>query len=56
MLTLCHDMGYRIDDYPQAYENYHHEITLPCYPQLTDEQVRFVIKTVIEAYHTIIKK
>ena len=39
-----------------AYENYHHEITLPCYPQLTDEQVRFVIKTVIEAYHTIIKK
>lgn len=56
MLTLFHDMGYRIDDYPQAYENYHHEITLPCYPQLTDEQVRFVIKTVIEAYHTVIKK
>ena len=56
MLTLFHDMGYRIDDYPQAYENYHHEITLPCYPQLTDEQVQFVIKTVIEAYHTVIKK
>ncbi|MGX8694780.1 MAG: DegT/DnrJ/EryC1/StrS family aminotransferase [Prevotella sp.] len=56
MLTLFRDMGYRIEDYPQAYENYHHEISLPCYPQLTDEMVQFVIKTVIDAYHAIVKR
>ena len=56
MLTLFRDLGYDIKDYPQAYQNYAHEITLPCYPQLMDEQVAFVIKTVIEAYQTVIRK
>ena len=49
MLTLFRQMGYRMEDYPQAYANYAHEITLPCYPMLTDEQVDFVIKTVKDA-------
>ena len=56
MLTLFRDLGYRIDDYPQAFDNYSHEISLPCYPQLTSEQVRFVAKTVIEAYHSVVKR
>ena len=46
-------LGYDINNYPQAYANYAHEITLPCYPMLTDEQVQFVIKTVKEAYRVI---
>lgn len=53
MLTQFRLMGYDINDYPQAYRNFAHEITLPCYPQLTDEQVAFVIKTVIEAHEKI---
>ena len=53
MLTQFRLMGYDINDYPQAYRNFTHEITLPCYPQLTDEQVAFVIKTVIEAHEKI---
>lgn len=56
MLTLFRDLGYRIDDYPQAFDNYSHEISLPCYPQLTSEQVQFVAKTVIEAYHRVVKR
>ena len=56
MLTLFRDLGYRIDDYPQAFDNYSHEISLPCYPQLTSEQVRFVAKTVIGAYHSVVKR
>ena len=55
MLTFFNGLGYRIEDYPQAYENYHHEISLPCYPQLTNEQLQFIIETVIKAYHTVIK-
>ena len=56
MLTQFRLMGYDINDYPQAYRNFAHEITLPCYPQLTDEQVAFVIKTVTEAVETIKNK
>ena len=56
MLTLFRDMGYRIEDYPQAYANYAHEISLPCYPQLTDEQVQFVVKTVVETVNTVVSR
>ena len=49
MLTLFRELGYDMSLYPQAYRNFAHEITLPCYPQLTDEQVQFVIDTVVEA-------
>lgn len=56
MLTLFRDMGYDINDYPQAYHNFAHEISLPCYPQLDDEKVRFVADTVIKAYQTVINE
>jgi dTDP-4-amino-4,6-dideoxygalactose transaminase len=49
-------LGYDIKDYPQAYHNYSHEISLPCYPQLNEEMTQFVIQTVINAYHTVIDK
>jgi dTDP-4-amino-4,6-dideoxygalactose transaminase len=55
MLTFFHGLGYQIEDYPQAYENYHHEISLPCYPQLTNEQLDFITTTVINAVHTVLK-
>ena len=54
MLTLFHDLGYDIKDYPQAYKNFAHEISLPIYPQLDDEKVQFVIDTVVEAYNKIV--
>ena len=53
MLTLFRELGYKIEDYPQAFANYEHEISLPCYPQMTDEQVAFIVKTVIEAYGAV---
>lgn len=55
MLTLYKDMGYDIKDYPQAYNNYAHEISLPIYPQLGEEEVKFVIDTVINAYKKVVK-
>ncbi len=56
MLTLFREMGYDIKDYPQAYRNYAHEISLPIYPQLTDEQADFVIRTVVEAHDKVMGK
>ena len=56
MLTLFREMGYDIKDYTQAYRNYAHEISLPIYPQLTDEQADFVIRTVVEAHNKVMGK
>ena len=53
MLTYYKQLGYDIADYPQAYENYKHEISLPVYPQLDDEKVKFVIEAVVKAHDAI---
>lgn len=56
MLTLFKEMDYDINNYPQAYQNFSHEISLPCYPQLTDEQVQYVIESVVNAYNIVVHK
>ncbi len=53
MLSFFKQQGYDIADYPVAYNNYKREISLPIYPQLTDEQVRYVIDAVITAYEKV---
>jgi dTDP-4-amino-4,6-dideoxygalactose transaminase len=55
MLTFFKGLGYDIENYPQAYKNYACEISLPIYPQLTDEEVFFVINVVKDAYETVIQ-
>ena len=42
MLTAYRRLGYRIEDYPNAFDFYSREITLPVYFDLTDEQVERV--------------
>ncbi len=54
MLTFFKEQGYDIKKYPQSYKNYACEISLPIYPQLTNDQVSYIIDTVIDAYKTII--
>lgn len=53
MLSLFKGMGYDISNYPQAYKNFAHEISLPIYPQLDDVKTKFVIDTVVEAYNKV---
>ena len=55
MLTFFKNQGFKIEDYPQAYANYKCEISLPIFPQLTNEEVEYVIDTVKNAYNTVIK-
>lgn len=54
MLTLFKEEGYDIKDYPQSYANYCNEISLPVYPQLTDEEVDMVADAVIGAYNEVV--
>ena len=53
MLSFFNSLGYDIKDYPQAYENFKGEISLPIYPQLDGEQLSFIIKTVKSAYDKV---
>lgn len=44
MLTAYKKMGFDICDYPNAFEQYKNEITLPLYSRLTDEDVEYIVK------------
>lgn len=44
MLTAYKNLGFDIKNYPNAYDFYHNEITLPLYSKLTDEEVDCIIE------------
>ncbi len=54
LLDAYKDRGYKIDNYPVAFDNYSREITLPVYQDLTNEQVEKVIKAVISSVEKIL--
>lgn len=53
MLTIFRQQGYDINNYPQSYLQYANEISLPVYPQLTNESCQLIIEAVAEAFHAI---
>ena len=48
MMTAYKAMGFDIKNYPNAYDHFANEITLPLHTCLTDEQVDFVIENYCE--------
>lgn len=46
MMTAYKNLGYDIKNYPNAYDMYKNEITLPLHTLLTDEEVEYVIEKV----------
>jgi len=48
MMTAYKALGFDICDYPNAYDMFHNEVTLPLHTKLTDEQVDFLLKNFIE--------
>jgi dTDP-4-amino-4,6-dideoxygalactose transaminase len=55
MLTLFKNLGYKMEDYPIAFDNYSREISLPIYPQLNFEQINYVIKSVVDSYSIVME-
>ena len=45
MHTAYKNLGFSMDDYPNAYNQFKNEITLPLHTNLTDEEVEYVIAT-----------
>ena len=54
MLTLFKNLGYKMSDYSNAFDNYSREISLPIYPQLDEEKVNYVIEAVVSSYNKVI--
>ncbi len=48
MMTAYKALGFDIADYPNAYNQYHNEITLPLHTRLTDEDVAYIISNFID--------
>jgi len=45
MHTAYKKLGFRIEDFPNAYANFINEISLPLHSKLTDEEISYVIDT-----------
>lgn len=52
MFTAYKQLGFDIEDYPNAYKQYVNEITLPLHTMLSDEDVEYVIKNFIDTLNT----
>ncbi len=55
-LTIFKNMGFDIADFPQSYQQYANEISLPIYPQLTEEACEIVIKIVTMAVKQVMNE
>lgn len=54
LLTAYKNRGYRISDYPVAYDNYAREISLPVFYDLTDNMINQVIEAVVTSVEEVI--
>ena len=48
MHTAYKKLGFKLEDYPNAYAQFANEITLPLHTNLTDEQAQYVIDNYVE--------
>lgn len=48
LLTAYKNLGFEIKDYPNAYNHYKNEITLPLHTKLSDEEVDYIIESFCE--------
>ncbi len=55
MHTAYRNLGFNIKDYPNAYNHFANEITLPLHTCLTDEDVEYVIEKYTETLNHYLK-
>ena len=54
MMSFYKKLGYKIEDYPTAYQNYSQEISLPVYYSLSDRDIQQVCSAVKKAVEKIV--
>ena len=53
MMTAYKEMGWRIDEFPNAYAYYENLITLPLHTKLSDEDIQYIVENfrdIVKAY------
>lgn len=53
MLTAYKELGFDIADYPNAYSVYCNEITLPLHTRLTDDDIEFICRSLIQVVRSV---
>ncbi len=53
LLTVFKERGYCIDNFPMSFDNYSREISLPIYPELNSEKIKFIVTAIREAYEAV---
>ncbi|MDE5881783.1 MAG: DegT/DnrJ/EryC1/StrS family aminotransferase [Muribaculaceae bacterium] len=48
MMTAYRELGFDIKDFPNAYDQYHNEITLPLHTHLSDDDVNYILENFID--------
>ncbi|WP_195454315.1 DegT/DnrJ/EryC1/StrS family aminotransferase [Alistipes communis] len=51
MMTAYKTLGFDIADYPNAYNQYRNEVTLPLHTRLSDDDAEYVIRNFLEIIH-----
>jgi dTDP-4-amino-4,6-dideoxygalactose transaminase len=54
LLTFYKNLNYKIGDFPQSNKNYEHEISLPVFYNLTVQQARYVVDSLIRIVDEVI--
>lgn len=55
MFTVYKNLGYKIEDYPNAYAQYANEITLPVYSKLSLEDAEYVVNELVKCVEKVMK-
>ncbi|MBD5312408.1 MAG: DegT/DnrJ/EryC1/StrS aminotransferase family protein [Bacteroides sp.] len=53
MMTAYRELGFDINDFPNAFEQYHNEITLPLHTRLSNEDVEYLLTCFTEILATL---
>lgn len=54
LLTAYKNLGFRMEDYPNAYKQFENEITLPLHTLLSDADVEYVVEKFVECVKEVI--
>lgn len=54
MTSFYKNLGNKIEDFPVAFDNFSREISLPVYYDLNDEQIKKIIKAVVDSIKEVI--
>ncbi len=54
LLTFYKNLNYKIENFPQSNKNYEHEISLPVFYDLTNQQAEYVVENLIRIVDEII--